>query len=126
MYQTLVPCPSCARHILAAEEVCPFCEGTVPRDLAAAAVPSATQRMSRAAAFVFGASLAVTACGSEGGGTGGAGGTTGSTTTSTVDDDGGAMALYGVPAPEDAGTDAPDDDGGNVALYGVPPPMDAG
>src|SRR4051812_38400204 len=83
MYQPLVPCPSCQRHVLATEAACPFCASLLPSDLGSRAVPGATQRLGRAAAFVFGASLAVTACASsvssgsgatEGAGTSGSGG----------------------------------------------------
>ena len=74
MYQPLVPCPACDRHVRATESACPFCSSALPADIAAKIVPGATQRMSRAAAFVFTASLAVTACGSNvGGGSGGSG-----------------------------------------------------
>lgn len=134
MNQPLVPCPSCARHVLASETSCPFCAAVLPSDLASQAIPAAGRRLSRAAAFVFGASLAVTGCSSEvntgGGGGGGGGGNSevDAGTDSAPDDDGGAMSLYGVPPPEDAGTDATTpDDGGGVPLYGAPPPpQDAG
>lgn len=126
MYQPLVPCPSCKRHIRAAEAACPFCSSALPEDLAASAVPGATRRMSRAAAFVFGASLAVAGCSSEtGGGAGGGDDNSSSSTTGGADagpsDDGGQMALYG--APGDGG---PDDDGGGMAEYGAPVPVDGG
>ena len=123
MYQPLVPCPSCARHVLASETNCPFCSAALPTDLASHAVPAAGRRLGRAAAFVFGASLAVAGCSSdiEGGGTSGSSSSGGSEqdagTDSGPDDDGGVMPLYGDPPP---------DDGGGMALYGVPPPMDAG
>ena len=122
MYQPLVPCPSCHRHIRASEAACPFCASALPEDIGGRAVPAATRRMSRAAAFVFGASLAITACSSDV--------TTGETSASTggegggePDDDGGVQALYGDPAPQDGG---PDDDGGGMAKYGAPPPPDGG
>jgi hypothetical protein len=122
MYQPLVPCPSCQRHVLAAEATCPFCAAILPSDLGGRVIPGAPQRLGRAAAFVFGASLAVTACASsvstgssgssESTGASGAGG-------GGPDDDGGIMAHYGNP-----GFDAGDDDGGGMTLYGLPPPPD--
>lgn len=135
MYQPLVPCPSCQRHVRTTEAACPFCSAALPRGLAGRAIPSAPMRMSRAAAFVFGASLAVAGCGSDvvtdqnagatSGGNGGSGGT-----MTGPDDDGGPAAKYGSPPPPmDAGPDedaGPDDDGGPGAKYGSPPPMDAG
>jgi hypothetical protein len=55
---TLVPCPSCARHVRAGEGACPFCSSALPVDLAARAVPAATRRLSRVAAFGFAAAVA--------------------------------------------------------------------
>ena len=137
MVYPLVPCPSCDRHVRASESACPFCKNSLPEGMESRAVPAATQRLSRAAAFVFGATVAVTGCSSEvieTGGTGaGGGGSNSSDATSGAggasadagpDDDGGTMALYGDPIPSDAG---PDDDGGQQAEYGAaPPPFDAG
>ena len=131
MYRPLVPCPDCARHVLASETTCPFCATALPTDLGDRAVPGAPSRLNRAAAFVFGASLAVAGCSSEvntggSGGGGGAGGS-GQETDAGPDDDGGVMPLYGdPPPPDDAGVDAPADDGGGFPLYGLPPPPDAG
>jgi hypothetical protein len=127
MYKTLVPCPTCNRHVLAAEPACPFCAAALPTNLADSAIPSAPMRLSRAAAFVFGASVAIAGCSSDetGGGSGGStggGSNQGSTNASSSTgpaDDGGVMALYGVPS--DGG---PDDDGGGMAEYGAP--ADAG
>src|SRR5262245_63081693 len=65
MYQPLVPCPRCERHIKTTEPACPFCGAVPPSDLAARAIAGPTQRLSRAAAFVFGASLTVAGCGGE-------------------------------------------------------------
>lgn len=123
----------------------------LPENLSDAIVPGTTQRLGRAAAFFFTASLAVAGCGGDvttepegasGGATGGTttGGTTGGTTTgggtggaggsgmdAGPDDDGGDMTLYGLPA-EDAGMDedgGPDDGGGGEPLYGAAP-VDAG
>ena len=60
MAASLVPCPSCARHVRSSERACPFCRSALSTDLAARAVPGTTQRLSRAAAFTFAASLAAT------------------------------------------------------------------
>lgn len=125
MYQPLVPCPSCNRHVRATEAACPFCASALPHDLEERAVPGTTRRLSRAAAFVFGASLAISACSSEVSQGETAGSTSGGDSGggNTPDDDGGAQALYGDPAPQDAG---PDDDGGGMAKYGGPPPPQDG
>lgn len=130
MAQSLVPCPTCARHVLASETACPFCASALPDDLAERVIPGAPRRLSRAAAFMLGASIAVAGCGGtvtgDSSSSGGGGGGQGSTSSGGPDDDGGAVALYGVPPPKDAGADAPDDDGGPMAMYGVPPPHDGG
>lgn len=120
MYKPLVPCPSCKRHVLSAEAACPFCAAPLPADLAARAIPSASTRLSRAAAFVFGASVAVAGCGTDtdGGGSGGGEGGSMSSSSTGPDDDGGVMALYGDPVPDGG----PDDDGGGMAEYGAPAP----
>ena len=60
---SLVPCPSCRRHVRDSEANCPFCKGALPTSLASKAIPASTQRMGRAAAFAFTASLAMSACG---------------------------------------------------------------
>jgi len=135
MYRPLVPCPDCHRHVHASEDGCPFCGASLPRDLAAKAVPGASQRLSRAAAFVFGATVVVSGCsgevqdgraasGSDEGSTSGGGG--GGDPDAGPNDDGGNAALYGLPAPRDAGPDGPDDDGGGMAEYGAPPGPDGG
>jgi hypothetical protein len=127
MYQPLAPCPSCRRHVRTTESACPFCAAALPRDLAAPAIRPARRRLGRAAAFAFGASVAVTGCGSEVSSDGIAGGVGGSNSDAGAydagpDDDGGTQAKYGAPPPpDDAG---PDDDGGTQAKYGAPPPPD--
>jgi hypothetical protein len=138
MAQPLVPCPSCARHVLATETQCPFCASALPDDLEDQVIPGAPRRLSRAAAFMLGASLAVTGCegtvvteeasgaSSGGGGAGGQGSASSGGQGGGPVDDGGGQPLYGVPPPMDAGADAPDDDGGVMAMYGIPPPQDAG
>lgn len=144
--KTLVPCPSCQRHVRASEASCPFCASALPAALVAQAVPAATQRMKRAAAFAFTASLALAGCGdttTPPADAAAVDSATDSSTDSSTDtapadsstdtgpaDNGGMMALYGLP-PADAGSDAsaPDaaadaatDNGGSAALYGAPPP----
>ncbi|MBL8604701.1 MAG: hypothetical protein JNK72_22435 [Myxococcales bacterium] len=142
--KSLVPCPSCGRHVRVSEAACPFCATALPTDLAARAIPSSSGRLKRAAAFAFTATLTLAGCSddptpaADSGAVVDAGGSdAGSQTTDSgvrdagPGDDGGAMALYGGP-PVDAGSaDAgPRDDGGAMALYGGPPvdagPSDAG
>lgn len=141
MYRPLVPCPECSRHVVATETNCPFCSAALPKDLETRVIPGAGRRLSRAAAFVFGASLTIAGCGDaieieHGSGDPGQDGGTG--TDSGPDDDGGVVALYGDPPPPDDGGPAPlygtpppldagtIDDGGAFPLYGAPPPVDAG
>lgn len=126
MYQPLAPCPSCQRHVRTTETQCPFCaaEFSAPLINESAKATAAAGRLTRAAAFLFGASLTVAACGTDESGGGSSGGAmdAGNTSDSGPSDDGGVMALYGDPAP-DAG---PDDDGGAMTKYGAPPPPDGG
>lgn len=95
----LVPCPSCQRHVRCGEG-CPFC-GADPVE----APPTPVRpvgRLGRAALFAFGATMGVGAL------------TSGCFT-----------ALYGAPAPDDAGVDAAEvmEDSGAVApAYGAPAP----
>jgi hypothetical protein len=137
--------------VRATERACPFCRSTLSSALAAKAVPGSTQRLSRAAAFTFAATLAATGCSSDPApadasvadtGTGtdtGVRTDTGATTDTGVRtdtgvsadagfpaDDGGFLAMYGGP-PQDSGVDsgAPDDNGGVAPLYGLPA-VDAG
>ena len=142
MATSLVPCPSCARHVRASERACPFCRSVLSSTLASKAIPGATQRLSRAAAFTFAATLAATGCSDDPApaadaavlDTGSAtdtgpstdrGTDTGSATdTGFPTDDGGVAPLYGLPAP-DSGTatdTGPTDDGGVAPLYGLPAP----
>jgi hypothetical protein len=118
----LVPCSSCHRHVRSDEAACPFCGGApsigpTPRS------PGA--RLSRSAAFAFASALSVAACGGEVAKPTDAG----ADTRADGDvDDGGNVALYGAPAPEDVGPEptdvgpGPDDDGGPRPLYGGAPP----
>lgn len=128
MYQPLAPCPACSRHIKTTERTCPFCKGAVPETIAESALPGASSRLSRAAAFAFTASIAVT---------GAAAAVTGCVSGSTLDsgdasadgaskdgspsDDGGLQAAYGAIAIDSG----PDDSGGGGAKYGGPP-IDSG
>lgn len=119
--KSLVPCPSCQRHVRATEHACPFCAAALPAALADGAIPAATQRMKRAAAFAFTATLALAGCGDS---------TTPAPADSAVNDNGGVMPLYGAPADvtstdtpatDTPSADAPTDNGGMMALYGGPP-----
>ena len=71
----LATCPHCARHVKTTESTCPFCESTLPTDLAARAQyrPANPNRFGRAALVTFGAALAAgtTACSSDDDATGG-------------------------------------------------------
>jgi hypothetical protein len=123
-----------------AEAACPFCSESLSRaELVRAIVPGTTVRLTRAAAFVFGATLAVSAvdCGGDtdnqtgsaddGSTSGGGDGVGGGDGTGGTSDGGAAQPLYGDPGPRpDAGIDAPDDDGGDQAEYGAPAPRDGG
>jgi hypothetical protein len=122
----LEPCPSCHRHVRVAEPSCPFCEALLPPEFHDRSPrPHPVHRLGRAALFAFGASVAATtACGSDDsdektgktmtGETGGGGGSSGAATepgsggTNAGSGGGSAQALYGVPAPPDAGTDEGD------------------
>lgn len=139
MYQPLIPCAACARHVRATDTRCPFCDALLPSDHASRAAPDTTRRLSRAAAFAFG--LTVAGCSSTVSTTDAAasdaptdrvtpndtpvmGDVSIGTDAVSPTDNGGIVPPYGLP-PRDAG--APDDDGGPAAEYGVPPPpMDAG
>ena len=125
---SLSPCPSCSRHVKTTEASCPFCKATLA-ERTVAAVPIVKNRMTRAAAYAFGASLAVTGCvtgtvpgeGSgdgtlDGGGGGGGNGDGGG--GGKKDGGGGGMQ------------DAPDDQGNIQPPYGAPAygafPIDSG
>ncbi|MBI5516238.1 MAG: hypothetical protein HY909_20805 [Deltaproteobacteria bacterium] len=132
--------------MLTTEASCPFCE----RGLAQLSpAPDTRRRLSRAAAFAFGATLAAGACSSSTTGVDAGGGDTaraesgppedttprdtGARDTNAQesgppDDTGGPMPEYGAPPPQDAGRDAagPTDTGAPVAAYGAPAPRDAG
>ena len=126
---SFAPCPSCSRHVKTIETSCPFCKNALALLTRDASVPIVKHRMTRAAAYAFGASLAVTGCttgnspdfgdaGAEDGGRDGG-----------VDDGGGPAPLYGA-VPVDAGPDGPRDGGNIQPPYGAPayggPPTDGG
>ncbi len=139
MRPSLLPCPSCRRHVKSGTSACPFCDASLGVPFAADVLPD-TRGWKRAAVFSFG--LAVASCG---------GTTTSSTGDATppdavtdtagdtaadqpaevgadvardvpADDNGGVAPPYGI-APKDAGV--PDDNGSMKADYGAPPPPDA-
>src|SRR5262245_35106365 len=133
----LVPCPSCSRHVRSLESSCPFCEAALPTNLGATAVPAATRRLARLAAFTSAAPQAVTGCTVAGSDSEG----------QNEQDIGTVVAMYGMPpqpivagnpeqtdaghplhhdaGPHDAGVDAnpcdPVDAGGFQAMYGMAP-----
>jgi len=124
---SLVPCPSCRRHIRTGEHACPFCAASIGADLASKAIPGTTQRLSRAAAFAFTATLTMANCGP--------GTTPAPTPDAATDADGGVAPLYGAPVdaspdttppPPDASPDVVNDNGGPMPLYGAVPAPDAG
>ena len=121
MTQALAPCPSCSRHVRSSETSCPFCKAALaPEALAARTVPGTANRLSRAAAFAFTASVTVVGCtaGSSLGLDGGADDASASrdakkesgfqTDSGVVEEEGGFAPPYGAPA------------------YGQPPPFDSG
>ncbi|HSO31983.1 MAG TPA: hypothetical protein VLT33_05690 [Labilithrix sp.] len=131
----LLPCPSCARHVRASEEACPFCAAALtPAREGAPLARTPARRLSRAALFALGAgAAAVGACGGESVGSpvdagrdapiatpvyGGPPVDAGEDAPFLVD------AAYGGP-PQDAATDADDAsdaDSGAAPAYGAPPP----
>jgi hypothetical protein len=135
---SLIPCPTCRRHVRVGDATCPFCASALPHDHASRAVPSASTRLGRSALFAFAVSVSacgastesepvVTDTGTTKGDTGTTNGDTGNAADTLVNDTGGPVAAYGAPAdtgPVDTGS--PDtgttDDGGPAPLYGLPPP----
>jgi hypothetical protein len=120
--------------VRADEGACPFCASALPDDLAARAVPPAPRRLSRAAAFVFGATITTAACSGnvvqdvDGGGATGSGGSTttgaGGTTTTTVTTT--TTTTTTDTGPEDAGFDGHVAPPYGLPPYGQPPPQDGG
>jgi hypothetical protein len=149
MYVAMVPCNGCARHVRVTESACPFCGGALAApELARRIVPDAPRRITRAAAFVFGAAVAVTACSDDesdndgvggfvaaygspsvgGGGQGGQGGEAGV----GVGGEGGSGGAGGAGGMGGMGGNAAmygapggaGGEGGSGAEYGAPPPPD--
>lgn len=137
MYQPLVPCASCHRHVRASEAACPFCSSALPRATARDQV--ATTGLSRAAVLALGAALSIVACSDDDSGTGNktgeigqggasAGSSSGGNSSGGASSagnggaagDGSAMALYGAPPPGGAGGDT------TAPAYGAPPQAGAG
>lgn len=137
---SLLPCPSCARHVRAPSASCPFCAAELPTSFGAVS-PRAwpTERLGRAATFKLGAAAVASAttllgCGDDDGSSmalyGAPPGDSGMTTTDTGARDGGptpGLDMGPMPAldmgpmpPVDMGM-GPTDDGGMMALYGGPP-----
>ena len=122
---SLVPCPSCSRHVRSSESACPFCSSALPTNLGARAIPSAPRRLDRLAAFTFAATLVVTGCA-----------VAGDESDEQESEIGSVMPMYGLPPlppcpVTDAGTPVQDggsatdagprDAGGFHAMYGLPP-----
>lgn len=135
MYQPLTPCPSCRRHVRAADGACPFCRSAIDPTRV---VPSASRRLARGAVFVFASSVAacggstepepgsVTDTGAVATDTGGKSdsSSTADSFTDTALDTGNVAPPYGIP-PDDTGVVSDgtvDDTGGGMAKYGAPPP----
>lgn len=97
------PCPACNRHIVTDETECPFCSAALPdsfRQLPARPAPRG--RLGRAALMAAGAALmgaAGCADNLDNGGNNDAAADTGSMSDGN-NNEGGAVALYGAPAPE--------------------------
>jgi hypothetical protein len=62
MNHHLLPCDACNRHVRASDTRCPFCDAAVNAARAAVVPAVPTERLSRAAMFVFGATVAAAAC----------------------------------------------------------------
>lgn len=139
---SLAPCPDCQRHIRVSERACPFCGGAVAPSIASKVVPGTTQRLSRAAAFAFTATLSLAGCSDttpaptpdaatdtvSPGDTSTPDSTPVDVRTDAPTDMGGPAPAYGapvdVPSPGDSSADTGPGDGGIAPLYGAP--VDAG
>lgn len=119
MYQPLVPCPSCQRHVRAAEQVCPFCSSTAHRPAAAADAPSGA-RLTRAAVVAFSVSMTLGACTPSGGPSATAGQPPTPTSTSKTEPATPTTNASAKPAPTAPPTGGPDDNGSVHAEYGAP------
>jgi hypothetical protein len=137
MYVPLVVCPACSRHVRHIESACPFCQGELGDDVGSRMVPDTNRRLTRAAAFVFASSVAVSACGGsttveDDGASSSASSTTGSSSSTDASGSGSGVALYGAPAVGGGGAGGiggaggaggdPAGAGGAQADYGAPPP----
>jgi hypothetical protein len=117
----LVLCSSCDRHIQNHEAQCPFC-GTLLSEIDRSRVaPDTKQRLSRAAMFLFGATVACSSGGGESttSGAGGAGGVMASSVTSSSTTTG-TGAMYGSP-PTATNASGAGGAGGLAPMYGLPP-----
>jgi len=119
---SLLPCPSCSRHVRTTDRACPFCRTAIALE---PAVPVIGERLGRAAIFAFGAAMVtnVAACSMST--------TPGNDAASPGND--AAVTEDAFTPPGDAGTDAfsPNPDAGVFPPYGAPPedtgpPDDAG
>lgn len=118
---SLIPCPSCHRHVRVGDASCPFCAASVPSDVRP--VPSATTRLGRGALFAFAVSVA--ACGgttesepaADGGTDTGATKDTGTAADTSVTDTGTLSGAYGSPPPDTGVRDT----GAPAPPYGIPP-----
>ena len=106
----LIACPGCARHARAEDPLCPFCGEALPASLRARVPRAPTERLGRAATFVFGATLAASAATGCDGGSQSDAGASGS---DAGYDAGNVAPPYGLPPP--------DDDGGGAPLCGGTP-----
>ncbi|MFN7696980.1 MAG: hypothetical protein ACK6CU_19950 [Deltaproteobacteria bacterium] len=98
---TLRPCSSCARHIRATENACPFCHAVLEPSPTTATGPS-VGRLGRAALFAFGAAATTAALATA---TEGCSSPTTPADASAAIDSGGPGPLYGGP-PDTGATDA--------------------
>ena len=102
----LINCPTCERHVRNDESACPFCECPLDEAARRKVVPDTMQRLSRAAMFMFGTSVAMAGA-TAGTGCGDDVTTSGDSTTSEGGDGSGAfgatdmsssiVAAYGTP-----------------------------
>jgi hypothetical protein len=122
----LVSCTHCGRHVKSTEDTCPFCSQELPKSASVMRAPLGSR-----AAMLLGAGAIVIACGgSEKDGSSSSGGT--STSSGNVGSSGTPVALYGAPAPMDAGPNdaAASSSGSSSGSSGVAPaygaPPDAG
>jgi hypothetical protein len=115
MYRPLIQCPGCRRHVQLIETACPFCEGALAESDRAHRAPDTTRRLTRAAAFVFGASVATTAiigCGDD---------ETETESTSSSTNAGGFAAAYGAPGGFGSSTGGEGGEGGDSSAGGLAP-----